>query len=512
MCSVMVSTHSVAQQSLDGSDAWQAVSVRDSDDGLNWTGPTSVRMSSAVPATANVQRDSTPLGAPARTRSTVSRPVNPASGVRPTAPSQRDSTVLGAPTRSVLAAPFVDTAKMSDSKGRPATTRQARVAADAFLVQPVEVGSTQALDPIPAAADILAMPTPPDPQLVLPTPVGLPSQPLQPEFASVSEPTAADTARLQPPSLLEHGSVLRFEKRPEPTPAQPPEGPAPAHRIASVVDETTSVVPAKAESGELPSILVSQALDVGPADSEPETTKPVLTRPQTRCDDRLSACTQAWDEVNASRVQEISLDITPPFAPNERTREEAEQKKRETFANSPVRTWRDRDGRELVVGSMVDFRYGKLLVRDEHDEIRKIPYEELSLEDGCFLTDVWNVPTECPMKAGPYEPRSWELITFTWTASALCHKPLYFEDVALERYGHSAGPVKQTLLSGAHFFGNVFMLPYNVGLHPATECRYALGYYRPGSCAPWMLHALPISKRAIWYQTSAILAGVRIIP
>ena len=75
----------------------------------------------------------------------------------------------------------------------------------------------------------------------------------------------------------------------------------------------------------------------------------------------------------------------------------------------------------------------------------------------------------------------------TWKASNLCHKPLYFEEVNLERYGHTAGPVLQPLVSSAHFFGNIIVLPYKMGVHGPTECQYSLGYYRPGNCAPWDL-------------------------
>jgi hypothetical protein len=92
--------------------------------------------------------------------------------------------------------------------------------------------------------------------------------------------------------------------------------------------------------------------------------------------------------------------------------------------------------------------------------------------------------------------QTWAPTTFTWKASALCHQPLYFEDVHLERYGHSWGPYLQPLASGAHFFLSVPALPYQMGLYPPCECIYTLGYYRPGSCAPYMIDPFPVSIRA----------------
>ena len=113
-------------------------------------------------------------------------------------------------------------------------------------------------------------------------------------------------------------------------------------------------------------------------------------------------------------------------------------------------------------------------------------------------------PYECPLGDDQLEPRVWPEITYTWTASALCHKPLYFEQVQLERYGHSWPRCVQPIMSGAHFFGSVAILPYKMGLETPTECIYALGHYRPGSCAPYYIEALPFTWRAAAFQTGAI--------
>ena len=111
-----------------------------------------------------------------------------------------------------------------------------------------------------------------------------------------------------------------------------------------------------------------------------------------------------------------------------------------------------------------------------------------------------------------YEPRSWALTTFTWKASALCHKPLYFEQVHVERYGHARHPLLEPVLEGAHFFASVPLLPYKMGLQPPKECVYALGYYRPGSCAPYLLDPLPLSLRGALFQGAAIYGGVALLP
>jgi hypothetical protein len=107
------------------------------------------------------------------------------------------------------------------------------------------------------------------------------------------------------------------------------------------------------------------------------------------------------------------------------------------------------------------------------------------------------VPYECSLSSDPFQPRSWSLLTYTWKASALCHKPLYFEEMAAERYGHSHGPGLEYVTSFVHFFGNLALLPYWVGVDTPCECIYDLGYYRVGDCAPYEFDAFPLSVRGV---------------
>ena len=82
----------------------------------------------------------------------------------------------------------------------------------------------------------------------------------------------------------------------------------------------------------------------------------------------------------------------------------------------------------------------------------------------------------------------------------------------MERYGHNLGPILQPFASGAHFFLTVPILPYKMGLEPPDECIYTLGYYRPGSCAPWILDPLPLSVRAALAQGGVWTGMAFLIP
>ncbi|TWT96875.1 hypothetical protein Pla108_26500 [Botrimarina colliarenosi] len=122
-------------------------------------------------------------------------------------------------------------------------------------------------------------------------------------------------------------------------------------------------------------------------------------------------------------------------------------------------------------------------------------------------------PYVCSLDDGSvFAPRQWCDVTYMWKASGLCHKPLYFEDVHLERYGHSWGPFVQPLVSGAHFFGSIPVLPYKMGLQAPNECVYTLGYYRPGDCAPYLLDPIPFTWRAALFQAGATVGVAAILP
>jgi len=138
---------------------------------------------------------------------------------------------------------------------------------------------------------------------------------------------------------------------------------------------------------------------------------------------------------------------------------------------------------------------------DEDREEHWIPRAQISFRDERYL---YHLPGECLVEADPFIPRQWCQTTFTWKASCLCHKPLYFEQVNFERYGHTWGPCLDPIMSGAHFFVSTAFLPYSIGIEPPQECVYALGYYRPNSCAPYMLFPVPLSWQGAWMQARVV--------
>ena len=120
-------------------------------------------------------------------------------------------------------------------------------------------------------------------------------------------------------------------------------------------------------------------------------------------------------------------------------------------------------------------------------------------------------PCECRLEGESYQPRRFATTMMTWKAAGNCHKPLYFEDWNLERYGHSHGPL-DPIFSAAHFFVTLPVLPYKMGVELPWECVYPLGYYRPGNCAPWTVPAIPISCRGFAVEAATVTGLVFLLP
>ena len=230
------------------------------------------------------------------------------------------------------------------------------------------------------------------------------------------------------------------------------------------------------------------------------------------CAEDAAACEAARKELASKSLAALSLDITPSIEPREVDMTKVNDLREAKVAKAPPRVWRNRTGAAIANGYLADYRNGLIYVRAEDGVVETIREQELSNEDWCFLTAWWEIPAECRFEDLVAPMRDWTMTTFTWTASALCHKPLYFEEPGIERYGHSAGPILQPVLSGAHFFGSVLLLPSKVGLNPPNECLYGLGYYRPGNCAPWLVPGYPLTTRSVRWQTLAIGAAVVLLP
>lgn len=230
------------------------------------------------------------------------------------------------------------------------------------------------------------------------------------------------------------------------------------------------------------------------------------------CCDLETSCHDFRNRLLSDSIRNISLDITPRFNPD-LPRDEDEADRNDKLRLLGVRQWRDRRGAVIATGKMVKILNNSVVLHDDNDrEVAKLPMSDLGEDELCYVTAWWRLPAECPLGGLRTMERNWMHTSYAYHASALCHKPLYFEEVQLERYGHTAGPFRQPLLSGAHFVISLAALPYQMGISPPTECEYSLGYYRPGSCAPWMIPPIPLSLHGAKAEVAAALGMAYLIP
>ncbi len=99
-----------------------------------------------------------------------------------------------------------------------------------------------------------------------------------------------------------------------------------------------------------------------------------------------------------------------------------------------------------------------------------------------------------------------------WKASDVWYHPLYFEDAALERYGHTYDNHIQYVLSPVKFVGDAAMLPYKSTLRPHGSREYPLGWYRPGECAPHLKYKPAWNSEAAVHQALAVTGLFFLIP
>lgn len=276
-----------------------------------------------------------------------------------------------------------------------------------------------------------------------------------------------------------------------PVPANPPGIPNPFSRPGAA-DETLP--------GSKPPSDAMNAMDLPPA--PPRETR----RSGTNCD-------AVRDFVDGLDIRRIRVDSSPAFVEGYPTKDRSLTNTKENFiAEATDRAWYSLDGEEIARGRLVDLVFDSVVIQKLDGT--KITYllRKLSDPDQVYVSEAWGVPVTCSLGDQGVEARMFADSVLTWKASGVCHKPLYFEDVQLERYGHEWGPVVQPALSTVRFFGDLAVLPYKMGIHPPHECQYPLGYYRPGQCAPWTHGPVPISLRGALSQAAFVTGTAWALP
>lgn len=222
-----------------------------------------------------------------------------------------------------------------------------------------------------------------------------------------------------------------------------------------------------------------------------------------------------------------SLDSGPGndyFHMNSYSRKEIRRSRRQSQGGGRFVEFYDPESEQLDVD---DYEHSVLLVGGSTDEgsqpggreasallSRKLTDIKPSLSYAWGDIDVEKLPTDFykRMDKGEYVEIVAPRTVLQWEPTNLWYYPLYFEDVGLERYGHTRKPWVQPFVSTGRFFGQVAMLPYQMTLHSPQAKEFALGHYQPGEWAPKKKYQIPFNEEASTVEFLWITGLILLIP
>lgn len=172
--------------------------------------------------------------------------------------------------------------------------------------------------------------------------------------------------------------------------------------------------------------------------------------------------------------QDLDLDL--PLDTSARSNQSGKQdpekdQGKEQSEIAPSKTPQSQDRPPLTMGR-------RLIKRPISDIDIDITTTDKRLPRDRSVSDV--APDSVPWESIVFAPRVYE-----WDAPDIFYRKLYFEDVALERYGQvPPGLWRQGFRATFHWGGSLLALPLNMRLDPYYDCDTPLGYCRPGDCVP----------------------------
>lgn len=306
------------------------------------------------------------------------------------------------------------------------------------------------------------------------------------------QPNSAAQAESRDASVLDKGPALPSWQSPDLSRGVPAR---PASMPRNIAPADSPELPGEPVAGEWnpnmpPPAGVTSSPESIPDSIDPDSLQDIDTLPRPQ---KTLSCDELRKKLLSEPLTDIALDVSPQLP------------ERGALPSKPTGDWVDHNGNLLARGQMVALSRGYVIV-DTAEGRRKISVARLGDASLAMVASAWQLPGECAIGQGEFAGRCWTPQLSTWYASNLCHKPLYFENVQLERYGHSAGPFMGPIRSSAHFFGSLAFWPYHTAINPPNECIYALGHYRPGNCAPWLVDPFPFSARGMVRQ-GAVVTG-----
>jgi hypothetical protein len=387
---------------------------------------------------------------------------------------------------------------------------------------------TIGLDPLPEptkpveapAASLPPMPTPvpgplpiqaPTSRQVEPvTPVSLPDQPgsLPPMPTPVPDPVTTQAPASRP---AEPAALPALPDQPVPTPPAttplPEPGPAPLPATAAAASPPPTELPPLGTSEPVPTPTPASVTPPPADEPRPAPGQPAVAAGPAPAAEELpnrSAAEPAPTNLPPART-EATVPAPRSFSPEVEAEiaRIAEAQDRDTRNRPPVPP--ELSG-PIRPGAPPP---GTQLPANPADATSISASSRFIIERAPSPTEAWPIRRiPVPEEFVPLAARNFAPSRKYWQAPALCHMPLYFQDAALERYGHSVenyfGPagryltypiddpkqskmrfqILQPAFSAGLMAFQIGTLPYKLLMDPPWEAEYDLGYYRPGDRVP----------------------------
>jgi hypothetical protein len=247
----------------------------------------------------------------------------------------------------------------------------------------------------------------------------------------------------------------------------------------------------------LPSARRRPVLPIEPVDEEPAWILPVTEEPAPESDFSI-------DATDDGGVHDLEPTHIVP-APMEKPATDTPSVVTEQIASPSTPSMRQVSHAQIApvryrrIGSINPFRERSADGSESDGDIRKFAREESDKLNLAFGFERF------PERAFPTTVKPWESPDFYYY-------PLYFEDPALERYGHTHRPIIQPVVSIGRFSVQLLSLPYLMTLDPPCREVYSLGWYRPGECAPKLHYQVPLNAQAAAVQAATVTGLVFLIP
>jgi hypothetical protein len=159
--------------------------------------------------------------------------------------------------------------------------------------------------------------------------------------------------------------------------------------------------------------------------------------------------------------------------------------------------------------------------RDEQEVLAAVDTTERKSDEGQYCGMIAGITEGAPTRVDNFRGNRFggEFLTRNFAPSAILYRgpnvhyhPLYFEQIALERYGQHFGNLVAPWISHGLFFADAAMLPYSLGKNPPWVCHNDICLAQPGDIVPFRLYLPVKDPKGALLQATAMALSWTVIP